>query len=91
MAALEDVLAFIRDADSETLALLGASIKLRHQQISLETSFLFKAGDRVSFEHGKRNPVIHHATVTKVDRKWVHVLADDRRKWRVGPMLLKKL
>jgi hypothetical protein len=90
---LEQVLAFIYDANKDDLSRIGTALRDAWNHTQAEAAMSFRRGDKVQFT-ARRDGMTRTGTVTKVNRKSVKVKVDGRygvENWNVGPSLLKKV
>lgn len=77
--------------DMAQLQQLMDAIQVQAQKIRMRICAQLRPGDRVEWKSIRLKGTMMSGVVTKVNRKTVAVLADNRQTWKVAPTLLKKV
>jgi hypothetical protein len=86
MSNLNQVLAFIKNADQSEINDIRRQVEIRRSELSYETKASFRIGDIVGIDHKKIDPS-ETFRITKINNKNIKV-SGDRGSYTVSPSLL---
>jgi hypothetical protein len=91
MTNLDQVLAFIKNADETELAQIQNVYSIRKSEINFDVKNSFRVGDIVGINHRKMDPS-KTFRITKINNKNIKVVASDNLmdQYTVSPSLLVK-
>ena len=83
MSNLDQVLAFIKNADQSEISDIRRQVEIRRSELSYETKASFRIGDIVGIDHKKIDPK-QNFRIIKINNKNIKVQASDVGDGRVG-------
>jgi len=91
MSNLNQVLAFIKNADQSELSQIQNAYAIRKSEINFDVKSSFKVGDIVGINHRKMDPS-KSFRITKINSKNIKVVSSDNLmdQYTVSPSLLVK-
>ena len=85
MSNLDQVLAFIKNADQSEISDIRRQVEIRRSELSYETKASFRIGDIVGIDHKKIDPK-QNFRIIKINNKNIKVQASDVGDGRIGGM-----
>jgi len=85
MSNLDQVLAFIKNADQSEISNIRRQVEIRRSELSYETKASFRIGDIVGIDHKKIDPK-QNFRIIKINNKNIKVQASDVGDGRIGGM-----
>jgi len=92
MTNLDQVLAFIKNADQSDLKSIYNAYSIRKSEVNFDIKSSFKVGDIVGINHRKMDPS-KTFRITKINNKNIKVISTDagpKNQYTVSPSLLVK-
>ena len=83
MSNLDQVLAFIKNADQSEINDIRRQVEIRRSELSYETKASFRIGDIVGIDHKKIDPK-QNFRIIKINNKNIKVQASDVGNGRIG-------
>ena len=83
MSNLNQVLAFIKNADQSEINDIRRQVEIRRSELSYETKASFRIGDIVGIDHKKIDPK-QNFRIIKINNKNIKVQASDVGNGRIG-------